>query len=396
MVAINKLYYCSLFSTQMTNNKEFTKDELVRYSRHIILPEFGEEGQYKLKNAKVLIIGAGGLGSPLLLYLTAAGVGTIGIVDFDNIELSNLQRQLLFTEDDIGKSKIQTAYTRLKSLNSNIEFKLYEEKLTRNNALEIIKDYDVVADGTDNFPTRYLVNDACVILNKPNVYGSIYRYEGQVSVFNLITDDGEQGPNYRDLFPAPPPPEMVPNCAEGGVLGVLAGIVGSLQANEVIKVITGIGTTLSGRLFIIDTLSFETRTVKLRKAAREIEITELIDYEEFCGMSTNTSPYEVKEITVHDLNNMINNGDDFQLIDVRTAFENHVANIGGDLIPLEELINHIDEISKTKQVVMYCKVGIRSMEAILHLQGVYDFTNLYNLKGGINAWAIEIDNKFAQ
>jgi len=378
----------------MEQSKDFSKDELARYSRHIILPEFGEEGQAKLKNAKVLIIGAGGLGSPLLLYLTAAGVGTIGIVDFDNIELSNLQRQLLFTEDDVGKSKAQAAYNRLKSLNSNIEFKLYEEKLTADNALEILKDYDVIADGTDNFPTRYLVNDACVMLDKPNVYGSIYRFEGQVSVFNYVNNEGDRGPNYRDLFPEPPPPEMVPNCAEGGVLGVLAGIIGSMQASEVIKVITGIGSTLSGRLFIIDTLSFETRTVKLRKAAEENIISELINYEEFCGMNNNESPYDVKEISVHELKDMINNGDDYQLIDVRTAFENHVANIGGDLIPLEEIVDHLEKISKTKQVVMYCKVGIRSMEAILHLQSVYEYTNLYNLKGGINAWATEIDNKF--
>jgi len=380
----------------MAKNKDFTKEELERYSRHLILPQFGEEGQVKLKKAKVLIIGAGGLGSPLLLYLTAAGVGTIGIVDFDNIELSNLHRQLLFSEEDIGKSKIQAAYSRLKSLNSNIEFKLHEERLTSDNALQILKDYDVIADGTDNFPTRYLVNDACVLLDKPNVYGSIYRFEGQVSVFNYVDADGVVGPNYRDLFPVPPPPEMVPNCAEGGILGVLAGIIGSMQANEVIKVITGIGTSLSGRLFIIDSLSFETRTIKLRKAAEGKAISELIDYEEFCGMNNNTSPYEVNEITVQELNNMINNGDEFQLIDVRTAFENHVANIGGDLMPLEEIVNYIDEISKSKQVVLYCKVGIRSMEAILHLQSVYDFTNLYNLKGGINAWATEIDNKFAQ
>jgi sulfur-carrier protein adenylyltransferase/sulfurtransferase len=380
----------------MAKYQDFSKEELARYSRHLILPEFGEKGQIKLKKAKVLIVGAGGLGSPLLLYLTAAGVGTIGIVDFDNIELSNLQRQVLFTDQDIGEPKIQAAYSRLKSLNPHTKFILHEERLTAENALAILKDYDVVADGTDNFPTRYLINDACLLLNKPNVYGSIYRFEGQVSVFNYVSKKGERGPNYRDLFPTPPPPEMVPNCAEGGVLGVLAGIIGTMQANEVIKVITGIGITLSGRLFIIDTLSFETRTVKLRKAAEDNTITELIDYEEFCGMNDNTTPYDVREITVHELKDMIDNGDDFQLIDVRTAFENHVANIGGEVIPLEEIVSHVDEISRDKKVVLYCKVGIRSMEAILHLQGVFDFNNLYNLKGGINAWATEIDNKFAQ
>jgi sulfur-carrier protein adenylyltransferase/sulfurtransferase len=380
----------------MAKYEDFSKEELTRYSRHIILPEFGLEGQAKLKKAKVLIVGAGGLGSPLLLYLTAAGVGTIGIVEFDTVELSNLQRQVIFSAQDIGNPKIQSADARLKSLNPNIEFILHQEKLTADNALTILKDYDVVADGTDNFPTRYLINDACMLLDKPNVYGSIYRFEGQVSVFNYVDIKGDRGPSYRDLFPKPPPPEMVPNCAEGGVLGVLAGIVGTMQTNEIIKIITGIGTTLSGRLFIIDTLTFETRTVKLRKAAAENIITELINYEEFCGMNDNTSPYDVQEITVYELKDMIEKDEDFQLIDVRTTFENHVANIGGEVMPLEEIVNHIDEISRTKKVVLYCKVGIRSMEAILHLQGVFDFTNLYNLKGGINAWATEIDNKFAQ
>jgi sulfur-carrier protein adenylyltransferase/sulfurtransferase len=378
----------------MTVDNNFSKEELARYSRHIILPEFGERGQTKLKEAKVLVVGAGGLGGPLLLYLAAAGLGTIGIVDFDVVELSNLQRQLLFSVEDIGKSKVERAVMRLKSLNPYIEINQHQEKLTADNALDILSEYDLVADGSDNFPTRYLVNDACVLLNIPNVYGSIYRFEGQVSVFNYLNTDGQRGPNYRDLFPLPPPPEMVPNCAEGGVLGTLAGIVGSLQANEVIKVITGIGKPLSGRLFIIDTLSFETRTVKLRKDTSDYEIKELIDYEEFCGMSK--SAFDVNEVSVQELDSMIKAGRDIQLIDVRTAFEHHISNIGGDLIPLEDLVNHIDEISRTKQVVLYCKVGIRSMEAILHLQSVFEFTNLYNLKGGINAWATEIDNRFVQ
>ena len=375
---------------------KFSKEELIRYSRHILLPEFGEEGQLKLKNASVLVIGAGGLGSPVLLYLTAAGVGNIGIADFDEVDLSNLQRQILFSEDDIGESKANAALLKLKALNPHISFNIHKEKLTSKNALEVIEDYDIIADGSDNFPTRYLINDACVILDKPYVYASIYRHEGQVSVFNFIDVEGERGPNYRDLFPVPPPPNMVSSCAEGGVIGVLAGIIGSMQASEVIKIITGIGTTLSGRLFIIDTLSFETQTIKLGSGRSHTEIKELIDYDEFCNMNNNNSPYEVNEITVQELDEMIKKGADFELIDVRTEFEHHIANIGGKIMPLEEIVNYIDDISRDKQVVLYCKVGIRSMEAILHLQGVYEFSNLYNLKGGINAWATQIDNKFAQ
>ncbi len=371
-------------------NSSFTKEELIRYSRHLILPEFGEPGQLKLKKAKVLVVGAGGLGAPLLLYLTAAGVGTLGIVDFDEVELSNLQRQVLYGQESLGQPKIKAAVERLTALNPHIQFNIYQEKLTSANALEILKGYDVVADGTDNFPTRYLVNDACVLLGIPNVYASIYRYEGQVAVFNYTGKNGNRGPNYRDLYPTPPPPEMVPNCAEGGVLGVLAGIVGSMQASEVIKVITGTGTVLSGRLLIIDTLSMETRMVKYPKASPGHEIKKLIDYEEFCGMNKSLSPFEVKEISVQELNTLLKTGQDIQLIDVRTAFEHHIANIGGDLIPLEDIVNQIDQISRDKQVVLYCKVGIRSTEAILHLQNVYNFTNLYNLTGGISAWANEI------
>jgi molybdopterin/thiamine biosynthesis adenylyltransferase/rhodanese-related sulfurtransferase len=374
----------------------FSKKELIRYSRHILLPEFGEEGQHKLKNAKVLVIGAGGLGSPVLLYLTAAGVGTIGIADYDEVDLSNLQRQILFSEDDIGEPKANAALSRLKGLNPHISFNIHQEKITSKNALEVIKDYDIIADGSDNFPTRYLINDSCVILDKTYVYASIYRHEGQVSVFNYIDNEGKRGPNYRDLFPVPPPPNMVPSCAEGGVIGVLAGIIGSMQANEVIKIITGTGTTLSGRLFIIDTLSFETQTIKLGSGRSHTEIKELIDYDEFCNMNNNNSPYEVNEITVQELDELIKKGADFELIDVRTEFEHHIANIGGKIMPLEDIVKHVDEISRDKQVVLYCKVGIRSMEAILHLQGVYEFSNLFNLKGGINAWATQIDNKFAQ
>ena len=363
----------------------FSKDELERYNRQFILPEFGEEAQTNLKNAKVLVVGAGGLGAPLLLYLTAAGVGTIGIIDDDKVELSNLHRQVLFSTDKIGSVKASEAAIQLKKLNPHVHFKIYNEKLTSENALAILQEYDLVADGTDNFPTRYLVNDACVLLKIPNIYASIYRYEGQVSVFNMLNEDGSRGPNYRDLFPDPPAPDSVPNCAEGGVLGVLAGIIGSMQASEAIKVITGIGEPLNGRLFIIDTLSFETRTIKYSNSDYSTMITELIDYEEFCGTRQNT-PYEVNEITVQELNQLIKNGDDFQLIDVRTEFEHHIDNIGGLLIPLGNLVNRIGDVECDKKVVVYCKVGVRSMEAILHLQSVYSFNNLYNLQGGIQSY----------
>src|SRR6476619_3531840 len=277
-------------------NIHFSKEELSRYDRHIIIPDFGFEAQKKLKAAKVLVIGSGGLGSPALLYLAAAGVGTIGIIDFDVVDDSNLQRQVLFGVDEIGKPKVDAAKKRLESLNPFITIKVYNQQLTSQNALDIIKDYDVVADGTDNFPTRYLVNDACVLLGKPNVYASIFQFEGQVSVFNYRAANDELGPNYRDLYPTPPPPGLVPICTEGGVLGVLPGIIGSLQALEVIKVITGVGETLSGRFFVFDALSFESRTFKIsRNPANPLNginptITQLIDYEQFCGLKQEERP----------------------------------------------------------------------------------------------------------
>ncbi|MEL6867590.1 MAG: molybdopterin-synthase adenylyltransferase MoeB, partial [Bacteroidota bacterium] len=265
-----------------TNGASLSPQEMARYARHLAIPEFNVEGQKKLKKAKVLVIGSGGLGSPVLLYLTAAGIGHIGIVDFDVVDDSNLQRQVLFTVDDVGKSKAETAKKRLQALNPYVNFTVYNTAFTRDNALELIQEYDVVADGTDNFQTRYLVNDACVLAGKVNVYASIFRFEGQVSVFNYPNADGERGPNYRDLFPEPPPPGLVPNCAEGGVLGVLPGIIGSMQASEVIKVITGVGEPLSGRLFLYDAASFTTRILKVGKRA-DTQITELIDYDVFCG-----------------------------------------------------------------------------------------------------------------
>lgn len=364
-----------------------------RYSRHIIIPEFNIEGQRKLKSAKVLVVGSGGLGSPLLLYLAAAGVGTIGIVDFDVVDKSNLQRQVLFSEENVGMPKVEAAKKRIEGLNPHIKVVTYNVQLTSENALDIIKDYDVVADGTDNFPTRYLVNDACVILGKPNVYASIFRFDGQVSVFNYTNSKGETGPHYRDLFPEPPPPGLVPSCAEGGVLGVLPGIVGSLQTNEVIKVITGIGEPLVGRLFLFDALNFETRTLKISKNPDLAPITELIDYVQFCGMPHEevSTKESVKEITVQELQVLQDTGKDFQLIDVRESHEYDIVQIGGDLIPLGTILQEAGRISRDKQVVIHCRSGKRSADAIRDLEAQFGFENLYNLKGGVKAYAEEID-----
>jgi sulfur-carrier protein adenylyltransferase/sulfurtransferase len=375
-------------------NIHFSKEELSRYDRHIIIPDFGFEGQKKLKAAKVLVIGSGGLGSPSLLYLAAAGVGTIGIIDFDVVDDSNLQRQVLFGVDEIGKPKVEAAKKRLEALNPYITINVYNEQLTSKNALDIIKDYDVVADGTDNFPTRYLVNDACVLLGKPNVYGSIFQFEGQVSVFNYRDNNGEVGPNYRDLYPSPPPPGLVPSCAEGGVLGVLPGIIGSLQALEVIKVITGVGETLSGRFFIFDALNFESRTFKIKPNpanpfnGETPTIKELIDYEQFCGMKTVEKP--IKEITSKELYDLQVRGEDIQIIDVREPHEYEIANLGGELIPLGIVSANADRIDRNKKVIVHCKMGGRSAKAIHELEERFGFTNLYNLKGGILGWIDEV------
>ncbi|MBO9682103.1 MAG: molybdopterin-synthase adenylyltransferase MoeB [Flavisolibacter sp.] len=377
-----------------TENIHFSKEELSRYDRHIIIPDFGFEGQKKLKAAKVLVIGSGGLGSPSLLYLAAAGVGTIGIIDFDVVDDSNLQRQVLFGVDEIGKPKVEAAKQRLEALNPHITIKVYNEQLTSQNALDIIRGYDVVADGTDNFPTRYLVNDACVLLGKPNVYGSIFQFEGQVSVFNYKDKDGVLGPNYRDLYPTPPPPGLVPSCAEGGVLGVLPGIIGSLQALEVIKVITGIGETLSGRFYIFDALNFESRTFKIkRNVANPLNgenptIKELIDYEQFCGVKAVEK--SIKEITAKELYELQVRGEDIQIIDVREPHEYEIANIGGELIPLATVSANADKIDRNKKVIVHCKMGGRSTKAIHELEEKFGFTNLYNLKGGILGWIDEV------
>ncbi|HEX6430075.1 MAG TPA: molybdopterin-synthase adenylyltransferase MoeB [Niastella sp.] len=378
----------------MSSEVTFSKEELARYNRHIIIPEFGLAAQQKLKAAKVLVVGSGGLGSPVLLYLAAAGIGTIGIVDFDVVDDSNLQRQVLFGVNEIGKPKVEAAKQRLQALNPHIEYVLYNTQLTSQNALDIIKDYDVVADGTDNFPTRYLVNDACVLLGKPNIYASIFQFEGQVSVFNYRHANGDLGPNYRDLYPTPPPPGLVPSCAEGGVLGVLPGIIGSLQALEVIKVITGVGEPLAGRFYIFDALSFESRTFNISRRddnplnGKNPTITQLIDYEQFCGVSAVEKP--VKEITPAALYELQVKGEPFQLIDVREPYEYDIVNIGAELIPLSTVAEQADKISKDQPVIVHCKMGGRSAKAIRELEEKYGFTNLYNLKGGIIAYIDEV------
>ncbi len=365
---------------------DFSKQELARYARHFALPDFGMEGQKRLKNSSVLVVGAGGLGCPMLLYLAAAGVGRIGIVDPDVVDMSNLHRQILYNVADIGKSKAETAREKLLAMNPDIAIDAFVQPLTRDNALDLISKYDIVADGTDNFQTRYLVNDACVLAGKVNVYASIFRFEGQVSVFNLSKND-ERGVNYRDLFPAPPPPGLVPDCAEGGVLGVLPGIIGSMQASEVIKVLTGIGEPLAGRLFIFDAASFTTRVLKISKNPKFEPITELIDYDMFCGFKPKSVEEDLKEISATELKEIMAQNVDFQLIDVREPYEYDIANLGGTLIPLSILSEKMDLISKDKKVVVHCKSGGRSAKAIAQLEAL-GFDNLWNLTGGIEAFVL--------
>ena len=376
-------------------NSSFTKEERARYNRHMIIPDFGEEAQKKLKAAKVMIIGCGGLGSPALLYLTAAGVGTIGIIDFDDVDDSNLQRQVLFDIHEIGKPKVEAAKRRLEALNPHVHFKLYNAHLNSENALDIFKDYEVIADGTDNFPTRYLVNDACVLLDKPNVYASIFQFDGQISVFNYVNALGERGPNYRDLYPAPPPPGLVPSCAEGGVLGVLPGILGSMQALEVIKIITGVGEPLSGRFFTFDALNFENRTFNIKRRddnpinGKNPTITKLINYEQFCGMRA-VEEKPIKEISAKELYDWQVKGKKFQLIDVREPNEYEIVEIGGELIPLATVADQAARISRDLDVVVHCKMGGRSSKAIRELEEKFGYKNLYNLKGGILAYIDQV------
>lgn len=370
-----------------------SKEELIRYNRQIILPDFGIEGQEKLKNASILVIGAGGLGAPNLLYLVAAGIGRIGIVDFDEVSLSNMHRQVLFVNDQVGQNKAEIAKERLHALNPEVAFEVYKDPITAQNALELIEPFDLVIDGSDNLPTRYLVNDACVFLDKPLVYGAIFRFEGQVSVFNYVDEAGNRGPNYRDIFPTPPPPDMVPSCSEGGVIGVLPGIIGSMQANEAIKILTGMGTTMSGRLLLFDALDMSSHIMNIRPnpenpvSGQNPSITELIDYEAFCSGISETIDNE--EITVSELKETVDKGD-IHILDVREDYEYEIANIGGQFIPLNQVVDRQAEIPKDKKVVVMCKAGGRSQKAIdlLKKEG---FDNLVNLKGGILAWQKEVD-----
>lgn len=372
----------------------FSPEELKRYNRHIILPEFGMEGQEKLKAAKVLVIGAGGLGSPVLLYLTAAGVGTIGIVDFDVVDESNLQRQVLFSTQDIGKSKAETAVQKLSHQNPHIKFHIHNLKLAKENALGIFKEYDVIVDGSDNFPTRYLVNDACIITDKPLVFGSIFKFEGQVTVFNYKTKAGERGPTYRCLFPEPPAEGEVPNCSEIGVLGVLPGMIGSMQANEAIKVFTGIGESLSGKLLIFDALTMQSSLLKFSPNPENFTIRELGDYEVACEVSKEVLQNE--EISVHELKKKLDQGQTLTLIDVREPHEYKICNLGGILIPMSRLREHIEEIPTDKPVVLYCHHGMRSAMVAKFLREEFGYKNLINLEGGIHAWAMQIDKEMTR
>lgn len=372
-----------------------TNEEILRYSRHLIMPEVGMDGQLKLKNAKVLLIGTGGLGAPLGLYLAAAGVGKLGLVDFDVVDFTNLQRQVTFGTSDVGKPKSHAAQARLSNLNPDIQVQAFETKLTSENALELLKDFDIIVDGTDNFPTRYLVNDACILLGKPNVYGSIFRFEGQVTVFGT-----PGGPCYRCLYPEPPPPGLVPSCAEGGVLGVLPGIVGSVQAMETIKLILGSGDSLAGRLLLFDALGMKFREFKLRKnpgcpiCGDKRTINKLIDYYEFCGMRGEETPapdLHVPEITPREFKARLDRGDDLFVLDVREPHEYQICNLQGHLIPLGELPRRVHELDSSREIVAHCRSGKRSAEAIDFLRKA-GFKKILNLKGGILAWSDEVDS----
>ena len=375
---------------------ELTTDDLSRYSRHLILPEVGMEGQQRLKAARVLCVGTGGLGSPLALYLAAAGIGTLGLVDFDVVDASNLQRQIIHSTKDIGRKKLDSAEEKLKALNPALNVVKHETMLTSANALEIIKDYDIVADGTDNFPTRYLVNDACVLLGKPNAYGSIFRFEGQASVFAT-----KEGPCYRCLYPEPPPPGLVPSCAEGGVLGILPGLVGVIQATEVIKLILGKGDSLAGRLLLVDALNMRFRELKLRKnpecpvCGLNPTVTKLIDYQQFCGIAPETQEEKklkngVPQMTVKELKQRLDAGDNVLVLDVREPYEYQIANIGGKLIPQNDVPQRLAEIDRDREVVVHCRTGGRS-QRIAEFLKQSGYSNVANLAGGIHAWSDEID-----
>lgn len=394
----------------ISDDAPLSQAEINRYSRHLTLPNVGISGQRKLKNAKVLLIGAGGLGAPLAMYLSAAGIGTIGLVEYDTVDVSNLQRQVLYTDADIGAPKVTIAKARMQGINPHITIHTYEEPLTSHNALDIFEPYDIIIDGTDNFPTRYLVNDACVLLGKPNVYGSIFRFEGQLSVFYA-----KEGPCYRCLYPEPPPPGLVPSCAEGGVLGVLPGQVGTLQALEAVKLIVGIGEPMIGRLLLVDTLDMSFTELKLRKnpdcvvCGAAPTVTELIDYEAFCGTPAHDrgrahddllEPEEkdttMQEMTPQQLKDRLDAGDDLFILDVREPHEWEISNLeslGAVLIPQDQVLSRIEELDAGREMVVHCRTGGRSRKIInvLSANG-FDLKNMHNLAGGINEWARKVDD----
>ncbi len=382
-------------ATEAQPEPVLSNDEILRYSRHLILPEVGMDGQRKLKAAKILCIGAGGLGSPLALYLAAAGVGTLGIVDFDVVDYTNLQRQIIHSTADVGRKKLDSAADKLKALNPFLNLRTFDMKLTSANALELFREFDIVADGTDNFPTRYLVNDACVLTGKPNVYGSIFRFEGQASVFAT-----EDGPCYRCLYPEPPPPGLVPSCAEGGVLGILPGLIGVIQTTETIKLILGQGDSLAGRLLLVDALGMKFRELKLRKnpdcpvCGTHRTITQLIDYDQFCGIRGQEEPAgnDIPAISVEELKEKLDAKADVFVLDVREPHEYQICNLRGYLIPVGDIPKRVGELDSSREIVAYCKVGGRSARAVNFLRRA-GFARVYNLTGGINAWAERIDPK---
>ena len=370
-----------------------SNEEILRYSRHLIMPEVGMRGQQKLKAAKVLCVGAGGLGSPLGLYLGAAGVGTLGLVDFDVVDYTNLQRQIIHATADVGRLKLHSAADKIKAMNPFVNIRKFETRLSSDNALELFKEFDIIVDGTDNFPTRYLVNDACVLTGKPNVYGSIFRFEGQVSVFAT-----QEGPCYRCLYPEPPPPGLVPSCAEGGVLGILPGLVGVMQATEAIKLILGSGDPLIGRLLLVDALAMKFRELKLHKnpdcpaCGKNPTITKLIDYQEFCGIRGEEAPVEatMSEMQVEELRDRLERGDNLFILDVREPHEYDICNLGGYLIPLGEIPSRVHELDSSREIVAHCRSGVRSAKAVNFLRQA-GFKKVHNLAGGILAWADRVD-----
>jgi sulfur-carrier protein adenylyltransferase/sulfurtransferase len=372
-----------------------SNDEVLRYSRHLIMPEVGTEGQLKLKQARVLCVGAGGLGSPVTLYLAAAGVGTLGVIDFDVVDVSNLQRQIIHGSADVGRKKVESAAERVAVINPHVNVRRFDARLTSANALEFFREFDIVVDGTDNFATRYLVNDACVLTGKPNVYGSVFRFEGQASVFAA-----KDGPCYRCLYPEPPPPGVVPSCAEGGVLGILPGLVGLIQATETIKLILAAGDALIGRLLLLDALAMRFRELKLRRSADcpicgdHPTISALIDYEQFCGSRGEEARLAgtIGNMTPEELKHRLDAGDELFVLDVRDPHEYQICNLGGHLIPLKDLPQRVSELDPSREIVVHCKMGGRSAKAVDFLKQS-GFSNVHNLVGGINAWAERVDPK---